>query len=129
MKEAYRGQHIRCSEEKMISAIKLFNLGANSETMRKFMGTSVSRHITFVNMFVQGRVYFLDGSDVKYIDTTNERYLPIRTKDKNYETVNEDLYGGVQGKLPEVVVLWDNYQETIKQYKDRYEKMDRQRHD
>jgi len=129
MSKAYRGQHIRCSEEKMISAIKLFNLGANSETMRKFMGTSVSRHITFVNMFVQGRVYFLDGRDVKYINTTNERYLPIRTKDKNYETENEDLYGGVQGKLPDFTILWDKYQETIKQYKDRHEKMDRQRHD
>jgi hypothetical protein len=96
MSEGYRGQHIRCSEEKMISAIKLFNLGANSETMRKFM-----------------------------IDTTNERYLPIRTKDKNYETVNEDLYGGVQGKLPDFTILWDKYQETIKQYKERHEKMDR----
>lgn len=103
----------------MTSAIKLFNLGANEETMRNFMGTSVSRHITFVNMFTQGRVYFLDGHDMKHIDTTNERLIPVRTKNEYHETYNEDLYGGIQGKLPEVVVLWDNYQETIKQYKER----------
>ena len=116
MRKYYRGQYIRCTEEKMIAAIKLFNLGANSETMRNFLGTSVSRDIQLKDMINNGKVYFLDKDRVKCIDARNERLIPLDVEDGNDILIDEDLYGGPQGKLPEYVVLWDNYQQTIKDY-------------
>tara|TARA_R110002074_G_scaffold35454_6_gene96721 strand:+ start:216 stop:413 length:198 start_codon:yes stop_codon:yes gene_type:complete len=31
--------------------------------------------------------------------------------------IDENSYGGIRGKLPEFIILWDDYQDTIKTYK------------
>tara|TARA_R110000751_G_scaffold173181_1_gene279545 strand:+ start:381 stop:734 length:354 start_codon:yes stop_codon:yes gene_type:complete len=116
MKKYYRGEYIRCTEEVMISAIKLFNLGANAFTICKYMGISTSRQLQFREMISQGKVYFLDNETVKCVNTRYNRPILVKSEDPSKVLIDEDFYGGPQGELPEFVVLWDDYQQTIKDY-------------
>ena len=118
----YRGQYIRCTTTKMISALKLFDLGANEETLRRYMGTSPSRHKQFVRMVMEGTVHYLEAGVKKTIQLRDEDSKSVMLEPTELILVDEDLYGGVQGKLPDFTILWDKYQETIKQYKERHEK-------
>lgn len=118
----YRGQHIRCTTVKMRSALKLFDLGANEETLKRYMKTSTSRHKQFVRMVMEGAVHYVEGGKKKTIQLRRSESKNIPLAPREVVLIDEDLYGGVQGKLPDFTILWDKYQETIKQYKDRHEK-------
>jgi hypothetical protein len=107
---------IKSTNVKMREAIRIFHSGARRQTIMNLLNIDESQYFTFVRMMLNMIVYYTEGGKEKAIPLIDKkRKLHTIFRKMEYYTLDEDEYGGLQGKLPKYVILSES-NETIANY-------------
>jgi hypothetical protein len=108
---------IKATKVKMKEAIKIFNAGASKQTIMNLLDIDELEYYKFIKMMLGLIIYYEEGGKRKQFPLyQRSKTLHSVLRDMDMYLIDEDSYGGVQGKLPEYSILSES-DETVGNYK------------